>query len=309
MIAKRRLIILAKPMKLGSLEHKELFCRQFIDSHIHYEPEKLPWPDLDELSLSRLRSIPFWQQALMTEEGAGGMVSRFAETVEDPLMREAIALQGQEEERHGRLIRFLLNYYGIEIKEADSQFDEGERAFIDFGFEECLDSFFAFGMFGIAQKAQYMPSEMFAIFNPILDEEARHIVFFVNWITYRLMVQGQGLGAWRGLYTFWHYSKALWKLGEVFGGKNEAEETDELAFTAVGANRFMEDLTPELFLQTCLAENHQRMKQFHPQLLQPLLLPRLSRLSLNILKYFPQKTSANHADSLSDLSLNKGRNP
>lgn len=272
-------------MKLGTTEHKTLFCRQFIDSHLSYEPEKLPWPDLDEESLAKLRGIPFWRQALITEESAGVMVSRFADTIDDPLIREAIALQGQEEARHGRLINFLVNYYNIKINAPQPQtFNNIEREFIEFGFEECLDSFFAFGMFGIAKQAQYMPDSIFNIFDPLLNEEARHIVFFVNWITYRLIQEGKGFAAWRGLYGFWHYSKALWKLVEVFGGDNESEENSELAFTAVGANNFMDDLTPDLFFRTCLLENKKRMAQFDPQLLQPLLLPRLSHLSLKVLK-------------------------
>lgn len=277
-------------MKLGTLEHKNLFCRQFIDSHLNYEPEKLPWPDLDETSLAKLRGIPFWRQALITEKGAGVMVSRFSETIDDPLIREAIALQGQEEHRHGRLMEFLINYYNIPIKDPEDQvFENIETAFIKFGFEECLDSFFAFGMFGIAKQAEYMPESMFNIFDPILNEEARHIVFFINWITYDLIQKGQGLEVLRGIYSFWHYSKALWKLVEVFGGGNESEKNAELAFTAVGANNFMDDLTPEIFFNTCLAENKKRMSQFDSRLLQPLLLPRLSSLSLKLLNLLPKK--------------------
>ena len=43
------------------------------------------------------------------------MVSSFANTVEDPLLRKAIALQGREESRHARLIEFFLDYYDIKI--------------------------------------------------------------------------------------------------------------------------------------------------------------------------------------------------
>jgi hypothetical protein len=38
-------------MKIGSEAHKELFCRSFMESHQKYEPEQLPWPDLDDASL------------------------------------------------------------------------------------------------------------------------------------------------------------------------------------------------------------------------------------------------------------------
>lgn len=104
-------------MKLGSEEHKELFCRSFIESHLEFEPEKLPWPVLDSVALERIRSIPFWKEALSTERQAGAMVSAFAATISDPLLREAIALQALEETRHSRLIEFLINHYNIQISQ------------------------------------------------------------------------------------------------------------------------------------------------------------------------------------------------
>jgi hypothetical protein len=93
-------------MKIGSEAHKELFCRSFMESHLKYEPEKLPWPQLDGVGLERLRGIPFWEKALDTEREAGALVSAYAETVSDPVLREAIALQGVEEARHAMIQAF-----------------------------------------------------------------------------------------------------------------------------------------------------------------------------------------------------------
>jgi hypothetical protein len=78
-------------MKLGSEQHKELFCRSFINSHLKYEPEQLPWPELDGLALERLQAIPFWKEALYTERKAGEMVSTFAKEVSDATIQDAIA--------------------------------------------------------------------------------------------------------------------------------------------------------------------------------------------------------------------------
>ena len=275
-------------MKLGTAEHKELFCRSFLDTHLDYEPEKLPWPDLSDEDLGKIRGIPFWRQALLTEQGAGVMVNAFAETIDDPLIKEAIALQGFEEDRHGRLINFLVDRYGIEIEkpEIPGVPHNLEGDFIDFGYEECLDSFFAFGMFGVAQKTEYMHEAMFRIFNPILDEEARHIVFFVNWITYLQIQQGRGFPMLRTGHALWHYSKALWKLVSVFGG---SAEEDEKSFTATGANSLIDNLTPAMFFSTCLEENAKRMSQFDSRLLQPQLMPTISRIALRCLNLWPQK--------------------
>jgi hypothetical protein len=277
-------------MKLGSEEHKQLFCRSFIDSYLNYEPENLPWPELDELSLNRLKGIPFWREALITEREAGVMVTAFAETIEDPILKEAIALQGKEEHRHARLIEYLIKHYDIDIKEppAVELPQKIQSAFINFGFGECLDSFFAFGMFGIARQAKYLPEAFFTIFDPILDEEARHIVFFINWVTYLQIQQGRGWTPLRGINALISYGKAIQTLIKAFGGVGEDKEGKP--FTASDAAHFMDDLTPKLFFSTCLAENGKRMSIFDQRLLQPMLMPRISKIAYNTLKLFPQKT-------------------
>ncbi|MFN9176629.1 MAG: hypothetical protein ACK58N_19545 [Synechocystis sp.] len=273
-------------LQLGSKAHKELFCHSFLDSYQDYEPANLPWPDLNAADLEKLRGIPFWQEALSTERNAGVMVSAWAEQIDDPLIKTAIALQGEEEYRHARLLEFLVNYYDIpvEIPDTDPLPTAMETAFIDFGFTECLDSFFAFGMFGIARQAHYLPEAMFSIFDPLLDEEARHIVFFVNWLTY-CELQKSHPQYLRGMKTIWHYGRALRELVRAFGGATDNGE----GFTATDASHFMDDLTAELFFKTCLEENAKRMGKFDDRLLQPLLLPRLSQLALSTLTLLPQK--------------------
>jgi hypothetical protein len=282
-------------MKLGSEQHKELFCRSFTESHLNYEPETLPWPELDSVALERLRGIPFWREALATEREAGVMVSAFAQMIEDPMIQAAIALQGVEEHRHGRLIEFLIQHYEIPIVEPSPVVlpQNLETAFLDFGYGECLDSFFAFGMFGIAQQARYLPEPLFTIFDPILHEEARHIVFFINWVTYEQIQQGRG-AALRGLSALWHSGRAIRNLVRAFGGSSD-ETQESQPFTASEAVHFMDDLTPELFLSVALSENAQRMSVFDPQLLQPRLSKRLSRIALQVLKHLPRRQRSANA--------------
>lgn len=277
-------------MRLGSEPHKQLFCRRFIESHLHYEPETLPWPDLDSVALERIRGIPFWREALATEREAGVMVSAFAETVQDPMIREAIALQGIEEHRHGRLLEFLIRHYDIPIVEPSPVIlpENLDTAFLDFGYGECLDSFFAFGMFGIARQARYMPDALFAIFDPILHEEARHIVFFINWATYEQIKQGHSAPI-RGLNALWHYGRSIRNLIQAFSGGDNNQESQP--FTASEAAHFMDDLTPEFFLSVALRENAQRMGAFDPQLLRPRLSERLSGIALRMLTLLPRRHS------------------
>ena len=52
---------------LGSEQHKEVFCREFLDTHQPYQVATLRWPALDPVSRERLRSLPFWDEAVATE--------------------------------------------------------------------------------------------------------------------------------------------------------------------------------------------------------------------------------------------------
>ncbi|MBV9388416.1 MAG: ferritin-like domain-containing protein [Chroococcidiopsidaceae cyanobacterium CP_BM_ER_R8_30] len=273
-------------MKIGSEAHKELFCQSFMASHLEYNPEELPWPQLGDAALNLLRGIPFWEEALDTERQAGAKISAYAATISDPLLREALALQGMEEYRHGRMIANLIERYGIEINErpAAALPNNLEQAFTRFGYEECLDSFFSFGMFKLARHSGLFPEQIFTLFDPIIHEEARHIVFFVNWVTYLRMNRGQG-AIQRTASDLWHYGNALAHLVDTFRSPNPNNE----GFTAIGASEFTADLTPEKFLSTCLEENLRRMSVFEDQLLRPQLIPRLSKVALSVLKVLPRR--------------------
>lgn len=274
-------------MKIGSVDHKELFCRSFMESYREYKPDSLPWPDLDETALTILQGIPFWGKALDIERRAGEMVSSYAATITDPIIKEAVTLQGKEESRHARLIKTLIDHYHINIppRSPVKLPAKIEPAFITFGFEECLDSFFAFGLFAIAHEANIFPEQLFTIFDPILDEEARHIVYFVNWFTYHQIQSGQGMPLIRNLKTFWYYVKALSNLITAFS-EGDASGT---GFTATGAGIFNQELTAEKFITVCLRENQRRMSKYDQRLLQPQFIPKLASIALQIIRLMPQR--------------------
>ena len=56
--------------------------------------------------------------------------------------------------------------------------------FMRVGYGECFDSFFAFGIYKLARRLGDLPAGPAHAVAPIVQEEARHILFFVNWIAY-----------------------------------------------------------------------------------------------------------------------------
>jgi hypothetical protein len=219
-------------------------------------------------------------------------------------LREAIALQAMEETRHGRMIETLIKCYGIKISErpATSLPSNLEQAFINFGYEECLDSFFASGLFKLARQSGFFPEEIFTLFDPIIDEEVRHIVFFVNWVNYLQINQGRGAKLLRAGHDIWHYGRALRHLVGVLGSPNPNNE----GFTAIGASVFAEDLTPEKFLSTCLEENTRRMSVFDDRLLRPQFISAIASFALSLLKLLPRRNTKLHAAIPNTHSGNSG---
>lgn len=266
-------------IKVGSEAHKELFCRQFVETHELYDPATLPWPELDDAQLGRLRSVPFWQEVYHTERRAGAIVAAFTPMVQDKLVREAVALQGLEEARHAELIRVMIDRYGLQATEQPLESFPAnlETAFIDFGFGECMDSFLGFGAFKTARQSEFLPEAMFQIFDVLMYEETRHIVFFINYMAWREVQRGFGAAPLRALTSAWYYGRALSRLvGMVRRGKDVNGGQD---FAITEASMFLEGFSFRGFVEDCYKENARRMSVFDPGLLQPRLLPAIADMA------------------------------
>lgn len=279
-------------MRIGSEAHKALFCRQFIDSHERFEPALLPWPELGPAELQRMRSVPFWQEVRHTERRAGAIVAAFTRTVEDPLVREAVELQGVEETRHAELLRVMIEKYGIDAPEQPLEVlpEDIETAFIDFGFGECLDSFLGFGVFKIARQSGFLPEAMFEVFETLMVEETRHIVFFINWMAWREVQRGRGAAPLRAAQSLRFYGRALGRLaGTVRRGQRANDGRD---FSATQASVFLDGFSFRRFVEDCYRENARRMSAFDPALLQPRFLPRLAGVALSSLRLWHRERVA-----------------
>ncbi len=278
-------------VKIGSEEHKRRFCRQFIASHRRYDPAAMAWPELDAAALGRLREIPFWQEVLYTERRAGAIVAAHGATIADPLVREAVILQGFEEARHAEFLRQMVRRYGIAAGEGEIA-PLGRnlyRAFADFGYGECLDSFLGFGVFDIARRSGFLPEPIFALFDTLLDEETRHIVFFINWMAWQQASSGYP-APWRAAVAVFYYGRAIGRLLGTIRRGRDAGDGREFSATEIGL--FLDGFTLRSLVDACCAEHARRMRDFDPELLQPRLLPRLGGIALAPLRLgFPTRAA------------------
>jgi hypothetical protein len=273
-------------MKLGTPYHRDLFCRAFIDTHVTFDPEKLPWPALDGDTLTLLRAFPFWSYAESIEARSARMVELFAQTIEDPLIKEAVNVQAIEEYRHERLMSHVLSFYGVDAAALPvGEPRAAKEDFYVFGFGECTDVFIGFGAFSIAREMEIFPDALLGIFEQLLYEEARHVVFFTNWWRYEEIRAGRD---WMGLRTV----QALkYHLMAAMGTVGDAPKTPIPKIEGTFAELFA-DVTPARFLRAALAENRRVMARIDSRLLKPALMPTLGTIALAVLQSLPPRTAA-----------------
>lgn len=284
----------------GGDAHKTAFCRMLLDTHNPYRPAAVDWPKLDGEARDRLVALPIWDIAVQTEGKASTRVLAYADEVPDGLLREAVMLNGFEEGRHKQILANLVAAYGIPLAPEPEYLPprHPEWAFMVTGFSECIDSFFAFGLFAVAKQSRFFPPELVDTFEPIMQEEARHILFFVNWVAWHR----RNLAWWRRPW-FWCKVAAVWVflVGERIGLARSAGTTRDGApqdnsFTLTGSKAVADiDLAPAVLIDLCLAENDRRMSGYDTRLLRPKVMPRLVRFVGRFLRGRPAPSAAGSA--------------
>jgi len=271
----------AQSIVIGSSEHRDLFCREFIDTHDPYDPDKLDWPELDAESLERLRTMPFWGEAVSTEQDVARKVQALVPLVSDPVIREAIALQGFEEGRHAALLQRLTKVYDIQVPPAPQEpsSDDPEWNFIRVGYGECFDSFFAFGLYAVAKESGLFPRTLLTVVEPIVQEEARHILFFVNWIAYvrkHAPLPRKPIEMARSAMAM---ALQVWKRVQTARGVAD----DDMMLSAQDSLNSA-DLSPGNLLTLCLREHDRRLGVYDPRLLRPRFVPAIARSLTRVLR-------------------------
>ena len=278
-------------IRLGSEAHKALFCNTLLNTHDPYKPAVIDWPELDEETRGRIVSLPIWDIAVQTEEKAGMNVRAYGEVVTDPLLRSAVAMDAFEESRHKLVLANMVQAYGIKLdpEPTYAKPKDPEWAFMVTGYSECIDSFFGFGLFDIAKNSGFFPPELVDTFEPVMREEGRHILFFVNWVAW----WRRNMPLWR---RPWFELKvlAVWifLIAERVGIAGDMEKSDKAQdnnFTLNGSKELGVEISFAGLAAVCLKENDRRMAPYDARLIRPVFVPNMMRLAL---RFMPKPASA-----------------
>ena len=264
----------------GNDEHRVMFSRMLLDTFNPYKPAVLKWPELEPEARERLVSLPIWNIAVQTEGRARLRVLSYARTVRDPLLRQAFDLMGFEEGRHKEVLSHMVAAYGIELEPEPEYVEpkDPEWGFMVMGYSECIDSFFAFGLFELARRSGFFPEALVGTFEPVIQEEGRHILFFTNWIAWHKRMMPLWRRPWFFLKTL-----AVWSflIRERIGLARDvsAGEKENANFTATGAAAVGGEIDTTELMDVCLAENDRRLAGYDSRLIRPTTVPRLVRLA------------------------------
>jgi hypothetical protein len=272
----------------GSALHRREVCRMFRETFNPYRPSVLEWPALAPDTRARIVALPIWDIAVQTEGKARLRMAAYAGTLTDPDMRDALALNAWEENRHKEVLSRMVAAYGIALaRETPCAYPrDPEWAYLVTGYSECIDSFFAFGLFALARRSGLFPPELVDTFEPVMQEECRHILLFANWAAWhrarlpwwrRIGFEAKVAAAWA--FLGWE-RMGLARTLDVDGRQQQHDNN----FTVRGAQSVAADAigVPEL-MALCLAENDRRFSGYDRRLLRPTTMPRLVRLALRLL--------------------------
>ncbi len=273
-------------LKLGSDAHKALFCSTLLETHNPYKPAVIAWPRLDPETQAKITGLPIWDIAVQTEGKAGLRVRTYGERcVTDPLLKRAVEMNAFEESRHKLVLSNMVEAYGIKLgPEPEYKAPrDAEWAFMVTGFSECIDSFFAFGLFKLARDSGFFPADLVDTFEPVMQEEGRHILFFVNWMAWHRRTMPLWKRPWFEARVMGVWAFLVWERIGIARGMEESPQAQDNNFTLNGSKELGVEVTPAQLMSICLAENDRRLAGYDARLIRPNFVPMMVRLARRFL--------------------------
>jgi hypothetical protein len=273
-----------RPLRPGSDEHKRAVCRMFRETFNPYKPAVIDWPRLDMDVLQRLTSLPIWNIAVQTEGKARLRMLAYANSVRDAEWHDAIGQNGWEEGRHKEVLSHLVQAYDIALAPEPRYIAprDAEWAYLVTGFSECIDSFFAFGLFELAKRSGFFPIELVDTFEPVIQEEARHILLFANWLAWHRRRMRWWKRPW---FEFRVVAVWIFLIWERIGLAKSVDSGSDNNFTVNGSQSISDtEIKPGTLMRICLEENDRRFAGYDTRLLRPTTVPNLVRFTKRFLR-------------------------
>jgi len=281
-------------LRVGSPDHRREACRMFRETFNPYRPAVIAWPKLSPDMLQRVTSLPIWDIAVHTEGRARLRFASYAAILQTPEVRDAVMLNAWEENRHKEVLSKLVEAYGISLgPEPPYRVPrDPEWMFLVTGYCESIDSFFAFGLFELARRSGFFPAELVETFEPVIQEECRHILLFANLVAWqraslpwwrRIAFELRVAAAW--VYIAWErlvLARSMKANGIGTGQDSNFTLSSAQAVTPV-------EMGVRELMTICLEENDRRFAGYDARLVRPRTVPALARAALFLSRPWAKK--------------------
>lgn len=272
-------------LTLGTDRHKQMACRMFRETFNPYKPSIIDWPKLSDAERDRVTSLPIWDIAVQTEGKARLRMLSYAHSLRDRDWHDAIELNGWEEGRHKVVLSNLVQAYGIKLEPEPEYIEpsDTEWAYLVTGYSECIDSFFAFGLFELARRSGLFPPELVETFEPVMQEECRHILLFANWLAWHRRTMPWWRRPWFELRVAAVWVFLGWeRIGIARGMDDDGKKSNaqDNNFTVTGSKAVSDvDIRIGDLMRLCLSENNRRFAGYDSRLRRPTTMPNLVRFA------------------------------
>jgi hypothetical protein len=291
-------------LRAGSSAHQHEVCRMFRETFNPYRPTVIDWPKLAPDRLQRVTSLPIWDIAVHTEGRARLRFASYAATIEAPEVRDAVMLNAWEEHRHKEVLGSMVKAYGIALgpEPAYRVPRDPEWMYLVTGYCECIDSFFAFGLFELARRSGFFPAELVETFEPVMQEECRHILLFANLVAgqraslpwwRRIAFELRIVAAW--FYIAWErlvLARSMKSNGMGTGQDSNFTMTSAQAVAPV-------DIGFRDLMTLCLQENDRRFAGYDARFVRPTTVPALAKVALFLTRPWAKRSAGKTSDEQS----------
>jgi hypothetical protein len=280
-------------LQVGSYQHQKIFCQLLTENS---DFASLNVPSLDELTQKRLGELQFWPVLYGQLQRSSAIAQLFCQSIKGTLIREAIAHLAQEKKAIAEAIRTLCR----ENQLSDFSFDEteistaGESDFKAISHQDNMGLFWLSGLYALAIQEQYLQADVLNVFDQLLTIQARHSLFFINWLAFESQVKQKPEFELLGLRSFFPMTE-MWVA--TFTKLNRSDYDDTLPINPTESDYFLGKWSYSEFVQACAFNYQGRFMGSDVRLIQPKALLQAAKLVRSLLGFWPQRVKAIKAPS------------
>ncbi|MDB5072867.1 MAG: hypothetical protein JWM87_3978, partial [Candidatus Eremiobacteraeota bacterium] len=142
-----------------------------------------------------------------------------------------------------------------------------------------------------------LPDSLLSIFDGVMFEETRHVVFFINWWRYEQARAGRDNFLTRTATALGYHGRAA--LGTITGATDlpPMPELDDPDLKEIVAG-----ITPLMFIETALAENRRMMARLDHRLIKPTVMPAIATALLLGIRMLPPRKDVMKSPALAPVA-------